>query len=351
MSHIKKLEINNFRCFEKFEIGDFKAINLFVGKSNSGKSCLLESLFSAGDANPLIPAILNNVRGLEHSSDNLKYIFHKFNLDKSPSFKFQFNDKSNNELKISPKYTTAIANENTITSISSATSKNIIGIDLTLKVTSPLSSAKTYEASYIFDKVEQKTFLSSYQSKINTYFIPTNSIDKSTLSSYSKLIKKRKEGIVLELLQKIEPKILEIHALPDGLFFRYDAINELVPIQILGNGIQRVVNIITQIANETNDIVLIDEIETGLHFSAHTALWKGIFSLCKKLNTQLFITTHSIETLKSLKEVLELNEYQEMQDNIAVFNLVDTQKQGLKSYCYSFDGIKEAIELNQEMRY
>ncbi|MDQ7089908.1 MAG: AAA family ATPase [Methylococcales bacterium] len=348
MSHIKKIEINNFRCFEKFEIGDFKTINVLVGKSNSGKSCLLESLFIAIDANPLMPAGLNNLRGLGYSSEQLKYLFHNFDLNTAPILKINFSDQRNTELKLSPNYNIATINEKPITRLSSSVSKKVIGINLELK----LSSEKIYKASYMLDdEGNQKNILSDYQSNITAAFIPPIFLGGFALTCYSELIKKRKEAVILEILQKIEPKIQGIQALPEGIFFIYDKMNELVPIQILGGGIQQAFNIITQIANEDFNVIFIDEIETGLHYSAHSELWKGIFALCKTLNTQLFITTHNIETLSSLKEVLELDEYQSMQNEMAIFNLVNTKKYGLKAYQYSFEGIKEAIELNQEMRY
>lgn len=354
MSHIKNITINNFRCFENFKIDSFKNINLIVGKNNSGKTCLLESLFMiSGGVNPLSPAMLNNTRGLSSSAKNLKYIFYNCKLDNEASFTAQFNDYSNNELKISPVYTTIDIDKKTVTSsISSSISKNLTGLNLIFSVTTE-QTEQTYNASYIVsDNGEQKTTFEQYQNKITASFITANSLETQTsLYGYGELVKKKKSEDILKIVQKIEPKILKIHSLPDGLFFDYENIDELIPCNIAGNGVRRIFDIITHIASESGNIILIDEIENGLHYSAHSALWKSIFSICNSLNVQLFITTHNIETLSSLKDTLELNKYQDMQDEVAVFNLVDTQKQGLKAYCYSFEGIKEAIELNQEMRY
>jgi recombinational DNA repair ATPase RecF len=43
--------IRNFRLFEDLQIDHLSQVNLFVGKNNSGKSCLLEALqIYAGNA-------------------------------------------------------------------------------------------------------------------------------------------------------------------------------------------------------------------------------------------------------------------------------------------------------------
>ncbi|MEA1960187.1 MAG: AAA family ATPase [Bacillota bacterium] len=41
---IKSLLIRNFRIFKEREIKKLSQVNLFVGKNNSGKSCLIEAL-------------------------------------------------------------------------------------------------------------------------------------------------------------------------------------------------------------------------------------------------------------------------------------------------------------------
>lgn len=352
MSHIKKLEINNFRCFENFEISDFKAINLIVGKNNSGKTCLLESLFLiVGSTNPMLPDTINNIRGLDSSTTNLKYLFHNCNLTSFPLFTAKFDNNSESEITLSPTYSASNKEPFSFNSLSSATSQEIVGIELTLKIKNKPSPNKIIKNSYVISNQGEQRILSDYRNKMTAAFIPANALEtRSALLGYGELVKKKKEAAVLKILQQIEPKILEIHALPDGLFFSYKDIDELIPCQIAGDGIRRIFNIITNIANETNNVILIDEIEAGLHYSAHSSLWKGIFSLCKALNVQLFITTHNIETLRSFKETLELEAYQELQNDVAVFDLVDTKKCGLKAYRSSFDGIKGAIELHQEIR-
>ncbi len=50
-------------------------------------------------------------------------------------------------------------------------------------------------------------------------------------------------------------------------------------------------------------ILLIDEIENGLHYTAHEEFWQHIFKLSKELNVQVFATTHSLEMIKAFNAV------------------------------------------------
>ena len=42
---IKKITIENFRCFDKLKVLGFERVNLISGKNNAGKTALLEAIF------------------------------------------------------------------------------------------------------------------------------------------------------------------------------------------------------------------------------------------------------------------------------------------------------------------
>ena len=47
------------------------------------------------------------------------------------------------------------------------------------------------------------------------------------------------------------------------------------------------------------EILLIDEIENGLHHSVYENVWKGIGALARSEDIQVFVTTHSEECVKA----------------------------------------------------
>ena len=50
-------------------------------------------------------------------------------------------------------------------------------------------------------------------------------------------------------------------------------------------------------------ILLVDEIDTGLHFSVMEDMWRLISETAKKFNVQVFATTHSQDCVQSLASI------------------------------------------------
>lgn len=66
----------------------------------------------------------------------------------------------------------------------------------------------------------------------------------------------------------------------------------------MGDGLNRILTIILSMLNCKNGVLLIDEFETGLHYSVQEQLWDIVFSLSKKLNIQVFATSHSRDCIE-----------------------------------------------------
>ena len=127
-------------------------------------------------------------------------------------------------------------------------------------------------------------------------------------------------------------------------------VDELVLSNMAGDGIRRFLKIITAVANPAQTIVLIDEIENGLHYSAYQLLWESILALSSTLDVQLFITTHNVETLKCLEKILNKSGNTKHQELVKVYNVTKTKNAGFKTFQYSYESFKDAIENEMEIR-
>ena len=104
---INNIQIKNFRLFDKLEIKDLKRINLFVGRNNSGKSTILESIFlNIGATNAKLPIIINAFRNLDRLDDiTFRSFFHDFNIEEPIEIKItRQNPKEFRNLYISPLF-------------------------------------------------------------------------------------------------------------------------------------------------------------------------------------------------------------------------------------------------------
>jgi AAA15 family ATPase/GTPase len=81
--------------------------------------------------------------------------------------------------------------------------------------------------------------------------------------------------------------------------------DEPIPLPIMGGGVQRALSILLAIGSAENGVVLIDEIENGIHHSALKDLWAVIAEASRVFNCQLFATTHSDECIRAAHEAFK----------------------------------------------
>lgn len=72
-----------------------------------------------------------------------------------------------------------------------------------------------------------------------------------------------------------------------------------VPIQHLGEGVRRLIDISTLLPLAAGGVTLIDEIDFGIYFENLPKLWSMIDRLSSSSNTQVFATTHSQECVRA----------------------------------------------------
>lgn len=75
-----------------------------------------------------------------------------------------------------------------------------------------------------------------------------------------------------------------------------------VPLRTFGDGVNRLFGIILSLCNARDGVLLIDEIENGLHYSVQTEIWRTIFRLASTLNVQIFATSHSWDCVRAFQQ-------------------------------------------------
>lgn len=74
-----------------------------------------------------------------------------------------------------------------------------------------------------------------------------------------------------------------------------------LPLRSFGDGVNRLFGIILSLCNARNGVLLVDEIENGLHYSVQEDIWRTIFRLAKSLNVQVFATSHSWDCVSAFQ--------------------------------------------------
>lgn len=138
-------------------------------------------------------------------------------------------------------------------------------------------------------------------------FISLHSSNLSMIiNQFNNIVLTQKEEILYESLRIIEPGIERIAPVSMQGYrdygnggFDVSIDKHRVPIGSMGYGIWRILEITLAMLNIPGKTLLIDEIDTGLHFSVMVDLWKLICKTAEKLDIQVFATTHNSDCWKS----------------------------------------------------
>ncbi|MFO5979252.1 AAA family ATPase [Klebsiella pneumoniae] len=114
---------------------------------------------------------------------------------------------------------------------------------------------------------------------------------------------------------------------------------------MLGEGISRAISFISSVLVQENSIILIDEIENGIHYSVIKDIIKSLISSAKQNNNQIFATTHSQDVIRAINEIDSKNE------DIAYIRL-GREKNSLKPTAVQFnmDDFSYSVENDWEVR-
>ena len=110
---------------------------------------------------------------------------------------------------------------------------------------------------------------------------------------------------VLEAIQVIDSSIIDAKTLSIGesmLYLKRKGQN-FWPVSLFGEAINKVIDLLVRLINHPSAILLIDEIENGIHHSNQRELWRILFKLSVEFGTQIFATTHSLEMIEAFRDV------------------------------------------------
>jgi len=125
-------------------------------------------------------------------------------------------------------------------------------------------------------------------------------------------------------------------------------IERRVPVQIMGDGIIRLLTILTAISRAQNGFVIIDEIENGFHYSVLPKLWKIIYNTAEQYNVQIFASTHSIECITAFRDFY--SEKLNIADDFRLYRINRFPKDQINLIKYDYQSLESSLESNWEVR-
>lgn len=267
---LDSLEIQNFRAFRHLQLQRLGRVNLIVGKHNVGKTCLLEALWlyaQRGD-----PAA---VRQLVEQYAAL------YTIPDDPP--------------LSPN---------------GAASRQELLLHRRSGETYPLSNviqigAMNDPESILSIGLEQWG-ASLQQAPINCIFVPVGAIDKEQISQWWEAVALTEQAEeVRAAVRIIDPRVVHLEMLGERerrVYVRLEGSTRLLPLRSLGGGMNRMFELALALVNAQDGFLLVDEIDSNLHYSVQPAMWRMMFQVARRLNVQVVATTHSWDCIEALQQ-------------------------------------------------
>jgi AAA15 family ATPase/GTPase len=261
------IQITNFRSISDLRIENCKQINLITGRNNCGKTTVLEALFQiSGMSNPQLPIAINNFRDLHLTSDdNFNFIFHNLDFNQEPHISAVL-DGIKRDLMIKPKY--AQYNEKIINSdkiklfADNKTTTNTDAFSTVDGLVLEFKNGKNNETfiSEISLLDESVKINNQYKEKLKCSFHSPQLYMTMLPQRIEKLLVNKQMDGVIEALKEIDSKITDIRMGAAGVIYTDIGLDKLLPINIMGDGIRRILSILTAVSDMQGGVLLMDYI-------------------------------------------------------------------------------------------
>lgn len=355
---INSLFIKNFKGIQSLNLTDLAPITLLGGMNNIGKSSVLDALFFLYTAT--FSDLFSRQYGLREMNkidlgDERIWANFFYNLDTKNSIEIETTSNSTHHrviCKMIPDYPIRRSEPvKTQDELSEGISKNI-SLTSALNVSFFVNDSEVY-AAHTYGRnseglVHDSTTRSYQKPLMDLIFLRpmrSRTINARWLSSMDL---DNQLDLVIDMLREIEPRIKGLSVIS------VSSVNEIyvdlglkrkIPLKLAGDGMAHLLSFVLAIANTPKGIILVDEIENGLHYSIQPKVWKFLMQLVKKFDCQVISTTHSYGMLRAAHEAFKDNE-------IADFRYIRLERNNgvITGVNFSSKQLDTALELNMEVR-
>lgn len=370
-NHFKSFKIKNFKCFDELNLTNIGKFNFIVGDNNVGKTSLLEALLFTNDNNFNTLAarwsfVIQTIKGLKNITDTpLAYYVNrnKKGWDKNSQMTF--------EIELKEKVTKGIEYYDDIFQIKNIElltfDKLIYEINfgdnfnnrvsltipkfITLKNKTPFNSRKVIKEKTSIPN--GKDFRGVLYSLPYVYFHLGYGSD--LIQKYAKIqfIDEKREFII-EALKTLSEDIFYLE--PAAILQTENAIilrskgQATMPLASFGDGTIKLFRILMEILEFSEQRLMIDEIDTGVHHSRLGQFLETTLKTAHTHNTQLFATTHSLECLEKLQQMLAKESNAFLRNEVRIIKLAQSKDKGILAYTYDYEQFEYALENDLEIR-
>jgi predicted ATPase len=358
-----QVEIDGFRGLRSLNLDGLGRVNILVGRNNSGKTSVLEALsILCQPQNPdewLSMVRRRDFGGLDETIvQSLRWCFTQIGALTDPEILVDANCefKCNGSFplrRLSARYSEFMGEPSPDEIRSSFAHRFRLGnkvMDSTIMRGAELSHISTWSKnqSSLFSDNEEAIVLKVWENlPFRRRYSKNLGLNSVTLTPYSYQLTNRQlksqskflfetSSVVLELLKDFDADVegIDIGSFSGGsaaIYIKHHKLG-IAPLSIFGDAMRRAVLLATTVLSlEAGNILLIDEVEVGIHVGALANVFRWLVEAARKLKIQIFVTTHSLEALDA---IISTNP-ERREDDIVAFHLTQTEE---GTQCKRFSG-------------
>jgi energy-coupling factor transporter ATP-binding protein EcfA2 len=320
---IRALTIENFRSLRRFRMTGLGRVNLLVGTNNCGKSSILEAihvLARPGDPRAFLQAM---VRRGEFADDDATFvevghIIHGHKFTQGTSFEVRgTNDttqsQARGEFVLRPPDDPPPAPTRSRLRKDGYEVLELSPLDFQLTWSERTFPTAIRTPVTLGGGIHRRWSTLDVDDSAGTVvqFISTDGLTRDeVVALFEKVVLTEDEPVVLTALQTIEPNIERLASVGSrptrvmrrgGIDMRIGG--QRLPIGTMGDGIWRLLGVALALVRSRGGVLLVDEIDTGLHYSVLAKMWRLVLETSARLDIQVFATTHSRDCVESLAQV------------------------------------------------
>ena len=372
--HFEKLTISRFRGLSRLEMDGLGDFNVILGANDVGKTSVLEAIFLlTGFANLHLPVRVTNWRNvIVQDFESLALFFNELDTEAPIEIDALSGGTTERLTLVIAAHTSGAGLEpqrGSQESVSNGDKLNVNGArgtadrstswipsgrrallyKATVQRASPaeplsFSGTLTVRESGLEVAVDSR---SGADEMISSAFVPPKYEYNS--DSISEVLVNKKKDILIDYLRLINPRIEDI-AISGNVVHVDIGLRKMMPLNMFGSGMMRAAVILAFGIAGDQKILLIDEIENGLHYRAIPPLLQALMKLTSDRGVQVYVTTHRLGILSALQQVLGQDDFARYRSKTNCYALQTDKAGQVRSYRYEYSQFDHCLAHGIEIR-
>lgn len=345
---IRSLSIKNYRCLKQLHIGQVGHVNLVSGMNNVGKTALLEAIYLLVSRSlPDWPLKIEVARGFED-------LINRTDVETVWGWLF-YGKRAEDTIEVS--YVDETDETHSLAITWDAWRETEVRFDQRPEAAGKQPGLLLLSYSSSLGKAETVSIHSKGLSRSNNLpkAVPvgvllgrTTRKPEDDAKLFSELMAVGRHMQIVEALRILEPRLKQLSVLYlSGVPMVYGDIGlgQLVPLPQMGEGLTRILALALEIGRGRDGVILVDEIEHGLHHSVMTKVWQVIIQAARLNNTQVFATTHSWECIQAAYEAFSVAGPEDFR-----LHRLERIEGQIQAITYDQESLATSVEMNLEVR-